>query len=120
MIREYRAHSTNSDIDDAPVAREVAIDETPPPEPEPAPVIVSAPAKYLQGTLTAVDCSAPPAAVLTVVSGGQTWKMKVQNADHAILIGADKFSCSWSKRKVGINYRPAGAAEGNVISLEMQ
>lgn len=120
MIQEYKAHSAHPDVDDAPAAREVAIDETPPTEPEPAPVIASAPAKYLKGTLTAVDCSAPPAAVLTVVSGGETFKMKVQNTDLAILIGADEFSCSWSKQKVGINYRPTGTTEGSVISLEIQ
>lgn len=120
MIQEYKAHSAHPDVDDAAAAREVAINETRPPESEPDPVIASAPAKYLQGMLMAVGCSAPPAAVLTVVSGGQTFKMQVPNTDDAIIIGADKFSCSWNKRKVGINYRPTGAAEGNVISLEIQ
>lgn len=120
MIREYKAHSTPPDADEAPAAREVAINEAPPSEPEPAPVIAPAPAKYLQGTLTAVDCSAPPTAVLTVVSGGLTFKMKVQSTEHMVLIGADRFSCSWSKRKVGINYRSTGIAEGSVISLEIQ
>ena len=85
-----------------------------------APPPTAAAAKYLSGTLVAVDCSTPPSAVLSVVSGGKTWKMKVGDTDHAIIIGADKFSCSWSKQKVGLNYRPTGTTEGNVISLELE
>jgi hypothetical protein len=43
----------------------------------------------------------------------------VANRAHLILMGADQFSCSWTKQKVAINYR---AAEGDtdVISLEIQ
>jgi Tfp pilus assembly protein PilF len=90
-------------------------EDGPPPQQIPPSV-----AKYLQGTLVGVDCSSPPQAILTVLSGGRTWKMKVADTDHAILIGEDKFSCSWGKKKVAINYRPSGASEGNVISLEIQ
>lgn len=68
----------------------------------------------------AVDCSSLPMAVLTVVSAGETWKMKVPNTDRAVVIGADKFSCSWIKQKVALNYRPTGTAEGSVISVEIQ
>lgn len=77
-------------------------------------------AKFLQGKVMAVDCTAPPSAALTVLSGTQTWKMKVENMDHVILIGADKFSCSWSQQKIAFNYRETGANQGSVISLEIQ
>jgi len=80
----------------------------------------SAPAEFLQGTLTVADCSAPPSVVLTVVSKERTWKMKVADRDHLILIGADEFSCSWNKKKVAINYRETAEGEGSVSSLEMQ
>jgi len=115
------AASGNHEAGDDTTAGEVAPVEGPPPsKPLPAPVINSVPAKYLQGTLVSVDCSAAPAALLTVVSAGKTWKMKVADTEHAVLIGADKFSCSWSKQKVALNYRPAGVDQGSVISLEIQ
>jgi tetratricopeptide (TPR) repeat protein len=85
----------------------------------PAPAKVSV-AKFVHGTLTAVDCSAPPLATLTVVSGAKTMKMKVADTNHVILIGADQFSCAWNKKKVALNYRETADGEGNVVSLEIQ
>jgi hypothetical protein len=82
--------------------------------------INSSPAKFIRGTLTNVDCSTPPLATLTVVSGARTWKMKVADSNHLILIGADQFSCAWAKQKVAVNYRETSEGEGNVISLEIQ
>jgi tetratricopeptide (TPR) repeat protein len=76
--------------------------------------------KYVRGVLTNVDCSTPPFATLTVVSGAKTWKMKVADTSHAILIGAHEFNCAWVKKKVALNYRPTSEGEGNVISLEIQ
>jgi Flp pilus assembly protein TadD len=77
-------------------------------------------AKFIHGTLAGVDCSTPPLAILTVVSGAQTWKMKVADTKHVILIGADEFSCGWKKQKVALNYRETSEGEGNIISLEIQ
>ncbi len=119
-IAEYRTQLVHPDESDEAAPHDVAGNDGPPPEPEPAPVTNSPAAKYLQGTIVAVDCSAPPAAVLTVTAGSQTWRMTVANTEHAVVIGADKFSCSWSKQKVGLNYRPTGGAGGSVISLEVQ
>lgn len=84
------------------------------------PPVHSGPAKFLQGTLTSADCATPPSVLLTVVSGTKTWKMKVDDRNHLILIGADEFSCSWSKRKVAVNYRETAEGEASVISLEIQ
>ncbi len=75
---------------------------------------------YLQGTLVSVDCASPPAAVLTVSSGNKMWKMMVADTEHAIVIGADKFSCAWTHQKVAFNYAPSAANEGKVISIEIQ
>jgi tetratricopeptide (TPR) repeat protein len=82
--------------------------------------ITPAPAKFIRGTLTSVDCSNPPLATLTVVSGSKTWKMKVTDRNHLILIGADQFSCDWQKQKVALNYRETLEGEGSVFSLELQ
>jgi tetratricopeptide (TPR) repeat protein len=82
-------------------------------------VTFSAP-KFIQGTLSSVDCSTPPLAILAVVSGAKAWKMKVADTNHLVLIGSDKFSCGWKNKKVALNYRETSAAEGNVISIEIQ
>jgi tetratricopeptide (TPR) repeat protein len=77
-------------------------------------------AKFIHGTLAGVDCSTPPLATLTVLSGAKTWKMKVADTSHVILIGTDEFSCAWKKQKVALNYRETSEGEGNIISLEIQ
>jgi tetratricopeptide (TPR) repeat protein len=79
-----------------------------------------APPSFLKGTIVSVDCSSPPVATLTVVSGGKTWKMQVSDSKHVLLIGADVFSCSWNKQKVALNYRETGAGAGRVVSIEVQ
>jgi len=80
----------------------------------------SSPVKFMKGILTSVDCSAPPAAVLNVVSGSTSWKIKVADTNHVVLLGEDSFSCSWSKRKVALNYVETGAGEGRAVSVELQ
>jgi Flp pilus assembly protein TadD len=80
----------------------------------------SGPSKFLKGMLTNADCSSPPSIVLTVVSGAKTSKMKISDRNHLVLIGADEFSCSWSRQKIAVNYRESPEGEMNVISLEVQ
>ena len=77
-------------------------------------------AKFLKGTVTTVDCSSPPSAILTVLSGAKTWKMQVQDSKHVLVVGADGFSCFWRKQKVALNYHENGDAAGSVISIEVQ
>jgi tetratricopeptide (TPR) repeat protein len=102
------------------------------PEEEPASTAVPTAAasggavKFLQGTLTHVDCSTPQQASFILISegpsasGGRSWKMNVADRSHLIVIGADAFSCEWTKQKVAVNYRETAAAEGSVVSLEVQ
>jgi tetratricopeptide (TPR) repeat protein len=75
---------------------------------------------FLRGTIVGVDCSSPPGAILTVISRSQTWKMQVQDSKHVLVIGADSFSCSWSRQKVALNYRETGLTAGRVVSIEVQ
>lgn len=84
------------------------------------PIPDQTPPRFLKGTIVSIDCSTPPHATLTVLSGGKTWKMQVADSKHVLLIGADNFSCSWSKQKVALNYREMGADEGRVFSIEVQ
>ena len=90
------------------------------PEPPVKAQVNSSPARFIRGTLANVDCSTPPLATLTVVSGAKTLKMKVADTNHLILIGTDQFSCTWVKQKVAVNYRETSEGEGNVVSLEIQ
>jgi hypothetical protein len=86
----------------------------------PAAVKKPGPVGFLHGMLVSVDCSATPGAVMTVVSGTKTWKMKVADTSHVVLLGADRFSCAWNRQKVALNYEVTGSAEGRVISVEIQ
>jgi tetratricopeptide (TPR) repeat protein len=78
------------------------------------------PPKFLKGIVKAVDCSSPPSATLTVVSGTKSWRMLVLDSKHVVVIGADEFSCSWTKQKVALNYRETSDAAGSVVSIEIQ
>jgi len=88
-------------------------------EPE-APPAKPTPIAFVRGVLKAVDCTQPPAAVLTVVSASKTWKMRMPDTEHTVLLGATKFSCAWTARKVSVNYRSSGQNEGTVVSLELE
>jgi hypothetical protein len=46
--------------------------------------------------------------------------MKVTDINHTVVLGADAFSCSWSKRKVALNYVETGAGQGRVVSVELE
>jgi tetratricopeptide (TPR) repeat protein len=78
------------------------------------------PSRYLKGTIVSVDCSSPPAATLTVISGGRSWRMQVSDSQRVLLIGAEAFSCTWNKQKVALNYRETGVGMGRVVSIEVQ
>jgi tetratricopeptide (TPR) repeat protein len=77
-------------------------------------------AKFLQGRLVGVDCSQSPAAVLTVASGGTVLKLRTPDYKSLLLIGADSFSCGWSDRMVSVNYKPGGASDGDLVSVELR
>jgi len=78
------------------------------------------PAKFLQGRLVDVDCSQSPAAVLTVRSAEVVLKLRTADYKSLPLIGAEKFSCEWNDRAVSVNYKPGGAADGDLLSVEVR
>jgi Flp pilus assembly protein TadD len=78
------------------------------------------PVLFMKGVLVSVDCSAAPSAMLTISFGGKKWKMLAPQSKKLILIGADEFSCSWTNRKVSVNYRKSGNDQGNLVSLEFE
>jgi tetratricopeptide (TPR) repeat protein len=76
--------------------------------------------KFVEGKLVAVDCSQPPAAVLTVASGEAVLKFRTADYKSLLVIGADSFSCQWSDRRVSVNYKPGGMADGDLVSVEVR
>ena len=122
-IRE--AQTTNPGVgpeNDGPMPADALIrtEKNPEPQEQVGDITSRTPPRYLKGIIVSVDCSSPPAATLTVVSGGRNWKMQVSDSQHVLLIGADSFSCRWSKQKVALNYRETGVGMGRIVSIEVQ
>ena len=86
----------------------------PPPEPDRRKV------QYIKGKLVAVDCSQPPLATLRVAVGAKTMKLRTENYQTLLLIGADAFSCDWKNLPVVVNYKAGGKADGDLVSVEIQ
>lgn len=78
------------------------------------------PSKFVHGRLVSVDCSQSPGAILTVISGTTVLKLHTADYKSLLLMGADTFSCAWNDRSVSVNYKPGGAADGDLVSLELQ
>jgi len=77
------------------------------------------PVKFLKGKLLQVECSQPPAALLTILAGKKTWKLRVADSGSVVLVGANSFSCGWRDRNVAVNFREGGQADGDLVSLEL-
>lgn len=75
---------------------------------------------YMYGRIESVDCSADPLAVLSVKTGPKTLKLRAENYKKLLVMGADSFSCDWHGKKVLVNYKPGGKADGDVVTLELQ
>lgn len=103
------AATSSSDDEDA--------DSTPKPVP-PKPGTTE-PVQFLKGKIVGSDCSKPPEAAVTVISGMTTYKMHVSDYKAVLVIGEDQFSCEWKNRAVSVNYRATGKREGEVVSIEV-
>ena len=73
----------------------------------------------MRGTLVAMDCSAKPAAVATVVSGGKTWKLKAADAS-AVETRTSKGFCSLANKRVVIFYHRTATDSGELIGLDVE
>ena len=78
------------------------------------------PTQFVKGTLTSVDCSRAPAAVVSVNTGSRSLKLRTPDFKSLLVIGEDGFSCEWHNRRVSINYKAGGTADGDLVSVEMQ
>ena len=78
------------------------------------------PTQFVKGTLLSVDCSHAPSAILLVNTGSRSMKLRAADYKSLLVIGEDSLSCEWKNRKVAVNYHPGGAADGDLISVEVQ
>lgn len=77
------------------------------------------PTQFLKGTLLSVDCSRAPAAVLVVSTGAKSLRLRTENYKSLLVMGEDQWSCDWRNRKVSINYKAGGSADGDLVSVEV-
>jgi tetratricopeptide (TPR) repeat protein len=77
------------------------------------------PVLYLKGKIVSVDCSRPPAAVVTVSAGKRILKLRSENYKGLVLVGADEFSCEWRNQAASVNYKANGTSGGDLVSLEV-
>jgi Flp pilus assembly protein TadD len=78
------------------------------------------PVQFLKGKLISVDCAQSPVAVVTILAGGKTLKLRTENYKSLTLVGADEFSCGWRNRAVALNYKAGGKMNGDLVSVEVQ
>lgn len=118
IVRRERP-SDWSQYDDPQWRRRTAAPAAPPPPEAPPPPPDNRPIKFLKGKLLQVDCSQTPAAVLTVLAGKTSWKLRARDSKSLVLVGADAFSCGWRNHDVAVNYRESGPGQGDLVSLEL-
>jgi len=78
------------------------------------------PVQFLKGKIVSSDCSKPPEATVTILSGMTTYKMHASDYNSLPVIGEDQFSCEWKNRLVSVNYRAAGKNQGELVSIEVR
>ena len=76
------------------------------------------PVQFLKGKIVSSDCSKPPEATVTILSGMTTYKLHASDYKSLLVMGEDQFSCDWKNRLVSVNYRAVGKNEGELVSIE--
>jgi tetratricopeptide (TPR) repeat protein len=100
-------------------AASAAEDEDAAPKPAPVKPGTTGPVQFLKGKIVSSDCSKPPEAIVTILSGMTTYKMHASDYKSLLVIGEDQFSCDWKNRLVSVNYRAVGKHEGELVSIEV-
>jgi len=90
------------------------------PKPTPPKPGTTGPVQFLKGKIVSSDCSKPPEATVTILSGMTTYKMHTSDYKSLLMIGEDQFSCEWKNRLVSVNYRAVGKNQGELVSIEMR
>ena len=66
-----------------------------------------------------MDCSAKPAAVATVVSGGRTWKLQAADASQ-VETRTSKGFCALANKRVVIFYQKTATDCGELVGLDVE
>ena len=91
------------------------------PKPAAANPAKTGPVQFLKGKIVSSDCSKPPEATVSVLSGMTTYKLHTADYKSLLVIGEEQFSCDWANRLVSVNYRAAaGKHEGELVSVEVR
>jgi hypothetical protein len=90
------------------------------PKPAPPRPGTTGPMQFLKGKIVSSDCSKPPEATVTVLSGMTTYKFHASDFKSLVVIGEDQFSCEWKNRLVSVNYRAVGKNQGELVSIEVR
>src|SRR5258708_28495552 len=77
-----------------------------PPKPAPVKPGTTGPVQFLKGKIVSSDCSRPPEAMVTILSGMTTYKMHASDYKSLLVIGEDQFSCDW-KNRLGSGKKPS-------------
>jgi tetratricopeptide (TPR) repeat protein len=91
-----------------------------PPKPPVVRPGTTGPVEFLKGKIVSSDCSKPPEAMVTILSGMTTYKMHASDFKSLQVIGEDQFSCEWKNRLVSVNYRAVGKNQGELVSIEVR
>ncbi len=91
-----------------------------PTKPPPVKPGSTGPVQFLKGKIVSSDCSKPPEAIVTVLSGMTTYKLHSPDYKSLLVIGEDQFSCDWKNRLVSVNYRAVGKNQGELVSIEVR
>jgi tetratricopeptide (TPR) repeat protein len=78
------------------------------------------PMQFLKGKIVSSDCSKPPGATVTILSGMTTYTMHASDYKSLVVIGQDQFSCEWKNLLVSVNYRAMGKNGGELVSIEVR
>jgi tetratricopeptide (TPR) repeat protein len=90
------------------------------PKPPPVKPGTTGPMQFLKGKIVSADCSKPPEATVTILSGMTTYQMHASDYKSLVVIGQDQFSCDWKNLLVSINYRAVGKSGGELVSIEVR
>ncbi|MGA2965853.1 MAG: tetratricopeptide repeat protein [Terriglobales bacterium] len=119
-VRPQRAGENAAPAGAAAAAANAAEDEDAATKPEQAKPGTTGPVQFLKGKIVSSDCSKPPEATVTILSGMTTYKLHASDYKSLQVIGEDQFSCDWKNRLVSVNYRALGKNEGELVSIEVR
>jgi hypothetical protein len=55
-----------------------------------------------------------------VTTGAKSLKLRTADYKTLLVMGENSLSCEWKNRKVSVNYKPGGAADGDLVSIEVE